>query len=213
MRNGKGRPILSELSQLPFSQACENNKKPILTELKSVFSSSTQVLEIGSGTGQHCVYFAKHLPRLIWQASDQSDYLAQLNSRIHIEGPENLLAAIELDVTKAWPSAQIATNIDGLFSANTLHIMSESMVVAFFEGLGQYLNLHANVAIYGPFNYQGQFSSDSNAQFDMWLKQNNPQSGIRDIEWITSLASDQGLSLQADTSMPANNRLLHFSRS
>ena len=180
--------------------------------LKSVFSQSKQVLEIGSGTGQHCVYFAKNISHLTWQATDQNAYLPHLNHRIEIEGSENLLPAFGLDVTKVWPSHLISNKLDGLYTANTLHIMSKFMIKAFFEGLGRHLHVNANVAIYGPFNYQGRFSSESNASFDVWLKQNNPESGIRDIEWITELASVQGLNLQDDVEMPANNRLLHFVR-
>ncbi len=183
-----------------------------MSHLESVFSQSKQVLEIGSGTGQHCVFFAENLPHLTWQASDQNAYLPHLNQRIEMEGSENLLPAFGLDVTLTWPSNLISDKLDGLYTANTLHIMSKSMVEYFFDGLGQYLHLNSNVAIYGPFNYQGQYSSESNASFDIWLKQNNPDSGIRDIEWILKLASDQGLSLQDDIEMPANNRLLHFIR-
>ena len=197
---------------MPFSQACENNKEPILAELKHIFSDSQQVLEIGSGTGQHSVHFAANLPHLTWQASDQNSYLTHLNARIELVGSPNLLPAFGLDVTLDWPISMISPKLDGLFSANTLHIMSKAMVEAFFSGLGQALSTTANVVIYGPFNYQGKFSSESNASFDQWLKQNNPESGIRDIEWVITLAQKQGLTLQSDIEMPANNRLLHFSR-
>ncbi|GIU54142.1 MULTISPECIES: class I SAM-dependent methyltransferase [Shewanella] len=197
---------------MPFSQACENNKEPILAELKNIFSDSQQVLEIGSGTGQHSVHFAANLPHLTWQASDQNSYLTHLNARIELVGSPNLLPAFGLDVTLDWPTSRISPMLDGLFSANTLHIMSKAMVEAFFNGLGQALSTTANVVIYGPFNYQGQFSSDSNASFDQWLKQNNPESGIRDIEWVIKLAQEQGLRLESDIEMPANNRLLHFRR-
>ena len=197
---------------MPFSQACENNKEPILVELKRIFANSQQVLEIGSGTGQHSVHFAENLPHLTWQASDQNSYLTHLNARIELVGSPNLLPAFGLDVTLDWPTQMISPVLDGIFTANTLHIMSKPMVEAFFKGIGQSLIKTSQVAIYGPFNYQGKFSSDSNASFDQWLKQNNPESGIRDIEWITTLAEQQGLILQADIEMPANNRLLHFCR-
>ena len=138
--------------------------------------------------------------------------MTHLNARIELVGSPNLLPAFGLDVTLDWPKQMISPQLDGLFSANTLHIMSKRMVEAFFHGLGQSLQRNGQVAIYGPFNYQGQFSSESNASFDEWLKQNNPESGIRDIEWIVSLANMQNLTLRADIEMPANNRLLHFMR-
>ncbi|MCL1045888.1 MULTISPECIES: DUF938 domain-containing protein [Shewanella] len=204
--------MLNHVSQLPFSQACENNKGPILVELQRIFQHNQQVLEIGSGTGQHSVHFAANLPQLTWQASDQNSYLTHLNARIELVGTHNLLPAFGLDVMLDWPVKMISAQLDGVFSANTLHIMSKSMVEAFFQGVGNALLPKAQLVIYGPFNYQGQYSSESNASFDEWLKQNNPQSGIRDIEWITALAAQQSFTLINDVEMPANNRLLHFGR-
>lgn len=199
-------------STLPFSQACENNKAPILTVLQTAFASAKQVLEIGSGTGQHAVYFAENLPHLFWQTSDQVAYLEDISARCHQQGHQkgihNLGLPFALDVTQAWPVD--GTGIDAVFSANTLHIMSKSMVEMFFNGLGKYLPRLNTLCIYGPFNYQGQFTSDSNRQFDYFLKQRDSQSGIRDIEWITQLAQAQNLTLVEDIAMPANNRLLHF---
>jgi cyclopropane fatty-acyl-phospholipid synthase-like methyltransferase len=186
------------LQQLPFSQACENNKQPILTLLTKWFSHRLHILEIGSGTGQHSVYFAKHLTHIRWQA------------RLNLQVSPNLQPAIELDVTEPWP--QLTSNVDAIFSANTLHIMNKTMVEAFFIGVGNLLANAGSLVIYGPFNYQGQFTSDSNRQFNMSLQHNNPQSGIRDIEWICQLAQQQGLTLREDIAMPANNRLLHFIR-
>ncbi|MEL4430827.1 DUF938 domain-containing protein [Shewanella mangrovisoli] len=201
-------------SLLPFSQACENNKAPILAVLQTAFASAKQVLEIGSGTGQHAVYFAENLPQLFWQTSDQTDYLEGISARCrqqgHQKGINNLGLPFALDVTQPWPIDD--PRIDAVFSANTLHIMSQTMVEAFFTGLGQYLPQLKTLCIYGPFNYQGQFTSDSNRQFDQYLKQRDSESGIRDIEWIIQLAQAQAFTLIADTAMPANNRLLHFSK-
>ncbi|MCG9963485.1 DUF938 domain-containing protein [Shewanella cutis] len=198
--------------QLPFSQACENNKAPILAVLKSAFANTTQVLEIGSGTGQHAVYFAAHLPQLFWQTSDQAEYLEGISARClqqgHQLGVNNLGLPITLDVTAPWPVN--GTHIDAVFSANTMHIMSKSMVEAFFNGLGEYLPQLNTLCLYGPFNYQGHYTSNSNRQFDHFLKQRDSESGIRDIEWIIALAQAQGLTLVEDIAMPANNRLLHF---
>lgn len=210
-------PIAQPLAQLPFSQACENNKAPILAVLTQAFSLNQHVLEIGSGTAQHAVYFAANLPHLIWQTSDQAEYIGGISARCMHEGKllnavTNLRLPLTLDVTVPWPVEDLTPDIDGAFTANTLHIMSKNMVEAFFSGLGLYLPQLKTLCIYGPFNYQGEFSSDSNRQFDAFLKQRDPVSGIRDIEWICELASEQGLSLEQDNGMPANNRLLHFEK-
>ena len=204
---------LLPLIQAPFSQACENNKAPILAVLTQAFSLNRHVLEIGSGTGQHAVYFAANLPHLIWQTSDQAEYIGGVTARCEQESTTtNLVLPLILDVTAPWPVNGLTPDIDAVFSANTLHIMSKNMVEAFFSGLGLYLPQLNTLCIYGPFNYQGEFSSDSNRQFDGFLKQRDPASGIRDIEWICCLASEQGLTLQQDVAMPANNRLLQFVR-
>ncbi|ABO24029.1 DUF938 domain-containing protein [Shewanella loihica] len=198
------------LSQLPFSQSCENNKAPILAVLQQSFRTTRQVLEIGSGTGQHAVFFAAHLPHLTWCPSDQPRFIAPLEKRIALQGGDNIAPPVSLDVTAPWPLAQ--GEVDGIFSANTLHIMSEAMVTDFFRGVDRHLSETGSLCVYGPFNYNNQYTSDSNRQFDIWLKHRNIHSGIRDIEWIMDLANTAGLSLEADHAMPANNRLLHFSR-
>ena len=199
------------MSSLPYSQSCENNKAAIAAILKDSFSQSTQVLEIGSGTGQHAVHFAKLLPHLTWQTSDQLAYHTGINAWITAEPNTNLCSPLELDVLHPWPISQLTTPlIDAIFTANTLHIMSKPMVEQFFIGAGKHLAISGQLCIYGPFNYRGEYSSESNRNFDAWLGQRDPQSAIRDFEWIAQLASEQGLRLVADFSMPANNRLLHF---
>ncbi|MCG9736860.1 class I SAM-dependent methyltransferase [Shewanella insulae] len=198
------------LSQLPFSQSCENNKAPILAVLKQSFKATRRVLEVGSGTGQHAVFFAAHLPHLTWCPSDQPQFIAPLEKRIALQGGDNIAPPVSLDVSASWPLAQ--GEVDSIFSANTLHIMSEAMVADFFRGVEHHLSDNGSLCVYGPFNYNNQYTSESNRQFDIWLKHRNIHSGIRDIEWIMELADTAGLSLQADHAMPANNRLLHFSR-
>lgn len=196
-------------SQQPFSQACENNKDPILNIINPIFSTATHLLEIGTGTGQHAVHFAKHLPHLTWQTSDQSIYLQGIEMRLAQSQITNLQMPLTLDVTTTWPLNKQA-NIDAIFTANTLHIMAKDMVEAFFKGVGEHLQAQGQLCIYGPFNYGGSYSSESNARFDIWLAQQNPSSAIRDIEWISQLAENEGLKLIDDHAMPANNRLLHF---
>jgi hypothetical protein len=192
-------------TQKPFSQACENNKDPILQIISSVFSQSITVWEIGSGTGQHACYFARHLPHLVWQPTDRPDNIPGICLWQEEAQLTNLKSPLVLDVTDtAWPS----NAIDAVFTANTLHIMSWEEVKSLFDRLADHLNTNALVCIYGPFNYNGAFTSDSNAQFDQWLKSRNPLSGIRDFEIVMLLATSMGLKLVNDFAMPANNRLL-----
>jgi SAM-dependent methyltransferase len=194
---------------LPFSEACERNKGPILEILAEAFAGSTRVLEIGSGTGQHAVHFAARLSHVVWQPTERAEYLPGLAARIDLEGSPNLHPPLELDVRQPdWP----AKDFDAVFSANTLHIMSWPEVVAFFEGLGRVLPRGAVVAVYGPFRYGGAYTSPSNAAFDRSLRVRDPASGIRDFEAVNELARARGLVLRADHRMPANNQLLVWQR-
>jgi cyclopropane fatty-acyl-phospholipid synthase-like methyltransferase len=194
---------------LPFSEACERNKGPILEVLRVAFADRTQVLEIGSGTGQHAVHFAAHLAHLTWHPTEQLAYLADLASRIKLEGTRNLRPPTVLDVKQTvWP----LRNVDALYSANTLHIMSWTEVEAMFRGVDAVLSPHGVVCIYGPFRYEGRYTSDSNRDFDSMLKDRDPLSGLRDMTELSALALRHALRLRADHDLPANNRLLEFVR-
>lgn len=190
---------------LPFSQAAENNREPILHELQRLLAHAQSVLEIGSGTGQHASAFAAAMPYLRWQPSEQPQSLATLRPRCEWVGLENLLPPIMLDISKTpWPEPWP----DAVYTANTLHIVSESLVEAFFAACGAQGTEGSLLLVYGPFNYGGEFTSESNANFDLWLKDRDPNSGVRDFEWVDSLASASGYRLLDDISMPANNRLV-----
>lgn len=197
------------LGEKPFSQACENNKQPILDILLRVFSDRKQVLEIGSGTGQHAVHFAPQLPQLIWQTADLEHSHEGINAWIDDNPAENLRSPLPLDADHLpW----LFDPVDAAFTANTCHIMAWSSVVNMFAGLDSAMEPNATLAIYGPFNYNGKFTSESNAGFDQWLKQKAHHQGIRDFEAINKLAGKIGLSLIEDNEMPANNRLLVWQR-
>lgn len=194
---------------LPVSAACERNKDPILRVLRECLAGRTQVLEIGSGTGQHAVYFARALRHLTWHPTEQLIYLDDLTERVKLEGPSNLSAPTLLDVRQAvWP----LRSVDAMFTANTLHIMSWAEVTALFDGIGRVLAPGGVLSIYGPFRYQGRYTSDSNRDFDLMLQERDPLSGLRDITAVTALAAQYGLELDADHDLPANNRLLVFSK-
>lgn len=191
----------------PFSQSCENNKAPILAVLRETFANVEAVLEIGSGTGQHGCYFADHMPWLLWQTSDTTAYLSGIRSWVDDYAGDNLLLPLELDVRQQnWPAVP-----DAVFTANTLHIMGWTSVEQLFGRLGELAPAGNVLCVYGPFNYGGHYSSQSNARFDVWLDQQYPgQAAIRDFEAVNDLAVAAGYVLQADHQMPANNRLLHW---
>ena len=198
------------MDHLPFSQACENNKSCILDVLHDAFAECSGVLEIASGTGQHACHFAAAMAWLQWQPTELADNLRFLHPRCAAYAAENLLPELALDVCDIpWPVAIP----DAVFSANSLHIMPFTAVEQFFAALGRYANDGTVLAIYGPFNYGGQYTSDSNARFDQWLAQQHPASAIRDFEAVIELATDAGFDLQGDNAMPANNRLLVWQKS
>ncbi len=189
----------------PYSQACENNKDPILQILKSAFAQSRKVLEIGSGTGQHAVHFASHLPHLIWQTGDLTEHHPGIMAWLNESDLENLLPPLETDVNQ---SRWAVDSVDSIFTANTFHIISWQEVQRFFEKVGAILEPAGTLCVYGPFNYNGSPTSASNANFDTYLRSRDPDSGIRDFEAVETLAQVQGLLLQHDHPMPANNRCL-----
>ena len=164
------------------------------------------MLEVGSGTGQHAVYFAKEMPWLTWQCSELQENLAGLEMWIKEAVLSNLPPPVNLDVS----TSSLRPQFDVIYTANTLHIMSIEQVTYFFKLIGEWADSVKEVLIYGPFNYAGKYTSASNAQFDSWLKNRNPGSGIRDFEWIIELATQSHLTLENDIEMPANNRLLHL---
>ena len=192
-----------------YSSSCVQNQEPILKIIKPLLLEKYTVLEVGSGTGQHAVFFAEHMPHLNWQASDQAQYLSSINAWVDEAKLNNTPPAINLDVTQAWP----ALEFDVIFSANTTHIMSWEMVVDFFQGVGESLGENGLFILYGPFNYHQQYTSQSNADFDMWLKNRDPNSAIRHFEALMELAKKAKLTLLKDYEMPANNRILCWKKS
>ncbi|HJX58822.1 MAG TPA: DUF938 domain-containing protein [Thiobacillus sp.] len=193
----------------PFSESCVQNREPILAVLREVFADCRQVLEIGSGTGQHAVYFGAGLPHLVWQSADVPPHHAGIRAWLDEAALPNVRPPIALDVSQpGWRSGRY----DAVFSANTLHIMGWPEVEAFFEGVGEVLEAGGVLAVYGPFNTNGAYTSESNARFDAWLKARDPASGVRDFEAVDALARAQGLVLRQDIAMPANNRTLVWRR-
>ncbi len=193
----------------PFSQACENNRRPILAILRRYLEDGCRVLEIGSGTGQHAVYFGAALSGVTWQTSDRSEYHEGLRMWLAEAGLANVLPPLNLDVLALpWP----VTACDAVFSANTAHIMSWPAVATMVAGVGRLLEPGGLFLLYGPFSYAGRHTSPSNAAFDASLRGRDPAMGVRDFEAVDDLARAAGLELVEDNAMPANNRLLVWRR-
>ncbi len=193
----------------PHAPATDRNRESILQALRERFAGARRVLEIGSGTGQHAVYFAAALPHLQWQTSDVAGHLPGIQQWLAEAGLPNTPPALELDLRGDWP----ALEFDAVFSANTLHIMAWEQVQTLFREAGRRLPPAGLLTVYGPFNYGGQFTSESNARFDATLRSSNPDSGLRDFEAVDVLASRAGLALLEDRAMPANNRCITWQRS
>lgn len=196
------------MTEKPFAESCVQNRDPILAVLGTLFADRHRVLEIGSGTGQHAVYFAAAMPHLVWQTADVPAHHAGICAWLEDASLANVLPPLALDVNDDWPRGRY----DAVFSANTLHIMSWPEVRLFFAGVGAVLEPGGVLAVYGPFNYDGAYTSESNARFDSWLKMRDPASGVRDFEAVDALAREQGLVLTHDIAMPANNRTLAWRR-
>jgi cyclopropane fatty-acyl-phospholipid synthase-like methyltransferase len=206
-------------NSLPYSQASENNKIAILKVFKQHLKDSSTLLEIGGGTGQHAAFFSDIFKTIHWQSTDITSNVDLLNLRILQTNLSNLPRATTLDVNQAdWKlkdetDENVKTRkFDSIFTANSLHIMSASSVENFFQGIARHLRTSGLLLVYGPFKYSGSFTSKSNALFDQWLKDKDPMSGIRDFEWINTIAKTNSLQLIEDNAMPANNQMLVWTK-
>lgn len=205
----------SESAMKPFAESCEQNKNVILEVIKPLLENCTDVLEIGSGTGQHAIHFSQAMPHLRWYPSDRIEALAGIQMwldeyRESGNPLNNIYNPIELDVAQSnWPEIEV----DAIFMANTLHIMHWHEVQLMFQEMSPLLRTNGMVLVYGPFNYNGKYTSDSNRQFDSWLKSRDPESGIRDFNELDALADANSLKIMADFEMPANNRILCWCKS
>ena len=186
----------------PYSESCDHNKVAIYDVIEPYLEG--EVLEIGSGTGQHAVHFAELKPNVSWQCSDLAGNIPGIMAWIQFSALTNLSMPVELDVAGDWPPR----SFNLIYTANSFHIMGEAEVKECIRGVASCLNKNGFFIVYGPFNYNGQFSSDSNRQFEQWLKARNPNSGIKDVGWLEELAAGSNLELVKDIAMPANNRIL-----
>ncbi len=195
------------MSNKPYAESCDQNRDVILDVIQPLLVRSRSVLEIGSGTGQHAVYFAVRMPHLVWQCSDREENLPGIRSWLQDAALENTPDPISLDVDGGFFEK---IDAEVVFSANTVHIMSWPSVQNMFKTIAAILPPGGQFLLYGPFNYGGQYSSESNARFDIWLKGRDQHSGIRNFEDLQDMARQLGLTLSGDFEMPANNRILHW---
>lgn len=192
----------------PFAPAAKENRDVILSVLQQEFKHTNTVLEIGSGTGQHAAYFSQQLTHLDWQASDKRKMLAGISLWIDDTNSKNLLPPIELDVSLDWPQQ----SYQGAYAANIAHIMHWNEIEALFSGLNKVLADSAIICLYGPFNINGDYTSESNRRFDQWLKDRDPESCIRDKSDLDQLAIKNNFQASAEWEMPANNKILCWRR-
>lgn len=195
----------------PFAPACERNQAVILVTLQQhLRPADRHLFEVGTGTGQHAVFMAPQLPQLIWQTSDVPDNHTGIQQWLAESPAPNIRPPLRYTIGQdPWPVPQT----DLVFTANTLHIISAALVVRWCQDLGDNLQAGNRVYIYGPCKYGGQFTTESNAEFDRWLKDRDPHSGIRDIEWLSDLFTTHGIHLLHDLDMPANNQMLIYQKS
>lgn len=200
--------VMQSFLSKPTSPSSERNKDPILEVLRKIIpSTSRRLLEVGTGTGQHAVFFAQQFPNLEWVASDILDRHDGIQMWLQEAKLKNISGPLEFEIGKdEFP----AGNFDYVYSANVLHIISWQKAQRLFELLGNHLEMGSELIFYGPFNYKGRFTSESNEAFDGWLKSHDPESGVRSFEEISEKLGSCGFDLVKDYEMPSNNRILHF---
>ncbi len=192
------------MAERAFAQAAAKNAAPILEVLRREFRDCRQVLEIGSGTGQHAVAFASDLEHLDWQTSDLDENHGRIEAWVADSGVANVRAPLSVDVrtTDLPPDA-----CDGVYSSNTAHIMSMETVLDMFTLVARALRPGGVFCLYGPFTIDGRFNTRSNEQFDQQLRARDASMGLRDLVVLEEHATRQGLKRDALYAMPTNNLL------
>ena len=193
-----------------FAPSCERNKEPILAVLCEILNARGVILEVGSGSGQHAVHFARGLPHMEWQPSDVAENLPSISAWRAEAGLANLREPLMLDLfADDWP----ITVAQAVVCINTIHIVSWKAVESLFAGAGRVLAPGGIMYVYGPYRYALRPLEPSNEEFDRWLKARDSRSGVRLFEDVNRLAGQHGLMLTGDRAMPANNRSLWWMKS
>lgn len=181
----------------------DSNKDIILAALRALLPRAGMVLEVGSGTGEHAVYFAHQLPHLVWQPTDLEENLPGIRAWVDEAALPNLRPPLLLDLLRDdWPVA----SAQALVCINTVHIVAWPGVESLFAGAGRILPPGGVMYVYGAYRYAMRPLEPSNEEFDRWLKARDPASGVRDFEAVNALAARHGLVLAGDEAVPVNNR-------
>jgi len=192
-----------------YSPAAEKNKAPILEALRARLAPAERVLEVGSGSGQHALHFTEALPELRWQPTEHPEVMSALEANLGAAGREAILPPLALDLAAGpWPAGPF----DAVYAANVMHIVSVPLGEALIRGAASVLGAGGQLLLYGPYRFGGAFTTESNAEFDQWLKARDPASGVRDFEAVVAVAEASGLVLEDNRAMPSNNQLLCFRR-
>ena len=192
-----------------YSQAAENNKRPIAEVMGRHLTQGASVLEIGSGSGQHAISMSREFPTITWLPSERAVMIPILRANLALHGSINIQPPLTLDLTDfTWSD----DSVDVVYAANVMHIVSEGLGERLVQLAAEALKPSGLLMLYGPYKYDGRFTTDSNATFDQWLKDRDPASGIRDFEAVVAIAQGAGLALKEDCGMPANNQMLVFQR-
>ena len=192
-----------------YSQAAENNKAPIADVMGKHLSPDASVLEIGSGAGQHALHMSHAFPGITWLPSEREAVVPLLRANLALYESNNIQPPLVLDLNDfTWSGDPV----DAVYAANVMHIVSESLGERLVQVAADALRSSGLLILYGPYKYNGQFTTESNAAFDQWLKDRDPASGVRDFEAVIATAQCSGLTLTQDYAMPANNQMLIFER-
>ncbi len=185
-----------------FSKACERNKEPIGDVLADILPDDGLVLEVGSGTGQHAVAFARRFPHIRWQPTDRPGRLDSIRAWRADADLDNLNEPLEFDLFDDAPPVDRA---DAVVAINVIHIAPADAIAPLFTHADAVLDEGAPVILYGPYRYRDRELEPSNEQFDRHLQARNPESGLRVFEDVDDIAADHGFEHVATKRLPANN--------
>ncbi|MEN3749349.1 DUF938 domain-containing protein [Sphingomonas sp. HF-S3] len=188
--------------------ATDRNRDPIADILADDLPDAGLVLEIASGTGQHCAWFAQRFPQLVWQPTDP-DLESLVSIADWCADIANVLPPVGLDASAdEWPVGRA----DAILCVNMVHISPWAATLGLMAGAGQLLDAGAPLILYGPYRQRDVPTAPSNEAFDLSLKARNPDYGLRHVEDVARVAADNRLTLRRIVSMPANNLMLVFRR-
>ena len=212
-----GRPV--EPDGRLDAPAFHRNHQAIRAVLQPFLAGkSGDVVEAGSGTGQHVVDFARDTPDITWWPSDPNEqHLRSISAWRAHSGLTNIRPPLRIDLSdSAWcPEMHDGSGpgeLLAVFCANVIHIAPWRVAEGLFAGAGRYLRADGRLFLYGPFKRDGKHTAVSNAVFDTSLRARDPEWGVRDIGDLKKLGESAGLNLMEVFEMPANNLILVFER-